>query len=53
LAALNDCHGRCGRQSTDLVHFALAWMAEKYRRFDRGERMSPDWMSGLERLADS
>jgi hypothetical protein len=20
-----------------------AWTAEKYRRFDRGERMSPDW----------
>jgi hypothetical protein len=21
----------------------LAWTAEKYRRFDRGERMQPDW----------
>jgi hypothetical protein len=20
-----------------------AWIAEKYRRFDRGERMPPDW----------
>jgi len=20
-----------------------AWTAEKYRRFDRGERMPPDW----------
>jgi Ni/Co efflux regulator RcnB len=22
-----------------------AWTAEKYRRFDRGERMPPDWRS--------
>jgi hypothetical protein len=22
-----------------------AWTAEKYRRFDRGERMPPDWQS--------
>jgi hypothetical protein len=24
-----------------------AWTAEKYRRFDRGERMPPDWSSAL------
>jgi hypothetical protein len=23
-----------------------AWTAEKYRRFDRGERMPPDWRAG-------
>jgi hypothetical protein len=22
------------------------WTAEKYRRFDRGERMPPDWRAG-------
>ena len=31
------------RTEVDSWHDQEAWTAEKYRRFDRGERMSPDW----------
>ena len=29
------------------------WTAEKYRRFDRGERMPPDWKTAAARLSAS
>jgi hypothetical protein len=40
-------HPKCTEAGFEEWRDQEAWTAEKYRRFDRGERMPPDWRAGV------